>query len=267
VTASTEAQSRMPILWIALGRQRVGKTAVLNSAVQFFREAGAPVRIWNADQQNRSHSLSQFFPDAETVPAGGIEDAKAWIEQRLEDLVEHRYDAVLDVGGGATGFSRLVEEVPFLEGTEQSAVRVVALFVVGPERADLDYLEDFSRGRGFLPPATVIVTNAGLVLSGRAAGNAFAPIVGHQAVMAVIGRGGKRVMFPNLPCMAQVTDRGLTFRDAMDGKSRNGEPPLGMFDRMRVNKFWSQDLPAFFGQLPAEWLPLPSGERVADAAD
>jgi hypothetical protein len=66
-----------------------------------------------------------FFSDAEEVPAGGIEDGKIWIEGRIEDLIKHRYDAVLDVGGGATGFSKLVQEVPLLEAVEGSVVRVV----------------------------------------------------------------------------------------------------------------------------------------------
>ncbi len=62
---------RRPILTIAFGRQRVGKTALLNAMGQFYRERGCPVQIWNADQQNRSHSLSTFFRDAKTVPNGG----------------------------------------------------------------------------------------------------------------------------------------------------------------------------------------------------
>jgi hypothetical protein len=118
---------RLPILWIAMGRQRVGKTALLNTAVQFFQASGNPIRIWNADQQNRSHTLSVFFPNAEEVPNGGIEDGKSWIEGRIEDLIKHRYNAVLDVGGGATGFARLIQEVPLLEAIEGSAVRVVGL--------------------------------------------------------------------------------------------------------------------------------------------
>ena len=126
---------RPPILWVALGRQRVGKTALLNTAVQYFRELGSQIRVWNADQQNRSHTLSLFFRDAEEVSSGGIEDGKVWIEAHILDLINQRYDAVLDVGGGATGFAKLVDEVPLLDAVEASAVRVVGLFCTGPERA------------------------------------------------------------------------------------------------------------------------------------
>ena len=61
---------RRPIMTIAFGRQRVGKTALLNAMAQYYRAHRCPVQVWNADQQNRSHSLGPVFPDAQTVPQG-----------------------------------------------------------------------------------------------------------------------------------------------------------------------------------------------------
>jgi hypothetical protein len=247
---------RLPILWIALGRQRVGKTAMLNTAVQYFRASGNPIRVWNADQQNRSHTLSVFFPDAETVPNSGIEDGKAWIEGRLEDLIKHRYDAVLDVGGGATGFSRLVQEVPLLEAIEGSAVRVVGLFCIGPETADLDYLELFAETNMFMPSASVIVLNSGLVLSGRSTKGAFQQIAEHRVITKATDDGACVAVFPALTCMSAVTDRALTFQDAMNGTAKPGGESLSLFDRARVNRWWSRDVPEFFASIPRDWLPL-----------
>jgi hypothetical protein len=252
----TRPLDRPPLLWIALGRQRVGKTALLNTAVQYFRSRGHRPRVWNADQQNRSHTLSLFFPDAEEVTGGGIEDGKLWIEARIEDQIAHRYDAVLDVGGGATGFAKLVHEVPLLEAVEASALRVVGLFCTGPERADLDYLEQFAETEAFMPAASVIVLNAGLVLSGRSATGAFGPILQHPAVARALASGARVAVMPSLACMAQVTDRGLTFEAAAAGVAGEGQPPLSLFDRARVKRWWRRDVPAFFAELPAEWLPL-----------
>jgi hypothetical protein len=257
---------RLPILWIAMGRQRVGKTALLNTAIQYFRAGGNPVRVWNADQQNRSHTLSVFFPDADEVPNGGVEDGKAWIESRIEDLIKHRYDAVLDVGGGATGFARLIQEVPLLEAIEGSAVRVVGLFLVGPEKADLDYLEQFAEVDMFMPAASVIVLNAGLVLSGRSAEGAFKPIVTHPVIASAVSKGARLGRMPALSCMSQVTDRGLTFEDAMNGKAKAGEEPLSLFDRARVNRWWSRDVPQFFDSLPRDWMPFAASEAQESEA-
>jgi hypothetical protein len=253
---------RLPILLVALGRQRVGKTAVLNTAVQYFRAQGNPIRVWNADQQNRSHTLSTFFADAEEVPNGGIEDGKAWIEDRIGDLIRHRYDAVLDVGGGATGFAKLVQEVPVLEAIEGSGVRVVGLFCVGPEKADLDYLQQFAEVDMFMPAASVIVMNGGLVTSGRSAAGAFKTILAHDTIRRAVGRGAQIAIMPALFCMAQVTDRGMTFVEALNGEAKGGAEPLSLFDRARVNRWWSRDVPEFFGQMPAEWLPMPAGTMV-----
>jgi hypothetical protein len=257
---------RLPILWIALGRQRVGKTAMLNTAVQYFRANGNPIRVWNADQQNRSHTLSVFFPDAETVPNSGIEDGKAWIEGRLEDLIQHRYDAVLDVGGGATGFSRLVQEVPLLEAIEGSAVRVVGLFCIGPETADLDYLELFAETDMFMPSASVIVLNSGLVLSGRSTKGAFQQIAEHRVITKATDNGACVAVFPALSCMSQVTDRALTFEEAMNGRAKPGGEPLSLFDRARVNRWWSRDVPEFFASMPREWLPIAAAKAQESKA-
>lgn len=252
---------RRPIITIALGRQRVGKTALLNAMAQYYRERGCPVHVWNADQQNRSHSLSTFFQDAKTVPLGGMGDGKAWIEARFEELVQTGCDAILDVGGGATSFARLAAEVPLLEATEASGMLVVVMFVTGPDRADLDYLEQFA-DIGSLPKATAIVMNEGLISSERSAGFVYEAVLQHKAVEAVLCTGGTAVTFPALACMSRVADLGVGFVDAMNGGTSNGEQPLGMFDRMRVNRWWSQEIPAFFQKLPQEWLPVEVREKV-----
>jgi hypothetical protein len=248
---------RPPILWIALGRQRVGKTVLLNTAVQYFRGLGNPLRVWNADQQNRSHTLSLFFPDAEEVTGSGIEDGMAWTEARIEHQIAHGYDAVLDVGGGATGFAKLVQEVPLLDALDSSSLLVVGLFCTGPERADLDYLEQFAHADMFMPPASVVAFNSGLVLSGRSTEGAFAPITKAPAVKRALSRGARVAVMPALTCMAQMTDRGLTFEAAMNGVAKDEWGPLSLFDRARVNRWWSRDVPQFFRAFPSEWLPLP----------
>lgn len=204
-----------------------------------------------------------FFPDAEEVTGGGIEDGMAWIEERIEHQLAHGYDAVLDVGGGATGFAKLVQEVPLLEAVPDHRLRVVGLFCVGPERADLDYLEQFAAGDLFMPSASMIILNAGLVLSGRSTKGAFKPITEHAAVKRAVQRGAQVALMPSLTCMAQVTDRGLTFEEAMSGIAKDERGPLSLFDRARVNRWWSREVPEFFRVFPKEWLPLPRPETVS----
>ena len=135
------------VLWIALGRQRVGKTTVLNAAVQYFRSQGCEFEVWNADQQNRSHSLSTFFQDALMPAPGGLIDGRLWIEERLQDQVRRRTNAVLDPGGGWTGFSSLVEDIPLVGALGAEGIQVTGIFCIGPERADLDLSRTLRRCR------------------------------------------------------------------------------------------------------------------------
>ena len=109
--------------------------------------------------------------------------------------------------------------------------------------------------------------NAGLVLSGRSPKAAFAPIAKNAAFEAAIERGAKLAMFPALTCMSAVTDRGLTFEEAADGKLKPGQEPMSMFDPTRVREWWTKKVPDFFDQFPPEWLPAARTTSAVVAED
>jgi hypothetical protein len=254
-----KAGERRPVLLIAVGRQRVGKTAFLNTLAQYLRAQGAGFRIWNADKLNRSASLSLFHADALEPPSPDVEDVKGWLEERFADLIEHRYDAILDIGGGATPLTTLVEEVPIVTALERRGIRLVVAHVVGPELADLDYLEKYLFDRLLAPDATVIVLNGGLVLTGRSADFAFAGVHKHPALLAALKQGAEVALMPRLACMPAVVERGLGFADAMNGQGKPGQPPLSFLDQERVAIWWQRELPLFFGRIPSLWLPAIPG--------
>jgi hypothetical protein len=185
----------------------------------------------------------------------------------LKDQAKRGYHAVLDAGGGWTGFSSLVEDVPIVDALALQGTDVIGLFCVGPEQADLDYLDTFARNASFMPKATMIVMNAGLVLSGRSPKAAFAPIMDNSALKAAVPRGAKIALFPALSCMAEVTDRGLTFEEAAAGQVKPGQQPMSMFDPTRVREWWTKKVPNFFGQFPLEWLPTDNAPSAAMAQE
>ena len=209
---------RKPVLMIVVGRQRVGKTTFLNALAQYLRGHGASFEIWDADKMNATNNMSLFHREALQPTSVDPEDVKAWLEQRFTDLVERRFDAMLDVGGGDTPLARLVAEVPIVPTLEDEGVRVVVVHVVGPDLADLDYLDRFEQDDLFAPEATLIVMNGGLVLSGRGLDFAFQQINDHDTITRSLTKGARIVEMPRLACMGAVTDRGLTFEDAMNGK-------------------------------------------------
>ena len=150
-------------------------------------------------------------------------------------------------------------------------MRVVLVHVIGPETPDLDYLERFSTNNLFVSRQTLIILNAGLVLSSRSIESAFGQTLAHPTIEAAIKCGAEVVRMPRLACMSEVTDRGLTFEEAIAGKTGEGHRALNMFDKARVRRWWGEELPKMFSTIPSNWLPASRegpgiGEGESDAA-
>ncbi|KAF2174337.1 hypothetical protein K469DRAFT_695104 [Zopfia rhizophila CBS 207.26] len=184
----------MPVTIVAVGRQRVGKTTLLNATAQYYRKRGANLQVWNADHQNTTNNLTAFHGDAVSAPSGSMSDVVDWLEERIRDQTRHRYDVILDVGGGETALNRLVQELRLVEALERRKIRVVGVHLLGPDPADLDYLRRFMESRTFMPKATLMVMNEGLITSGNSSAVAFQEATRTRRSSTRSGRrsGGRR---------------------------------------------------------------------------
>jgi len=247
---------------IVSGRGRVGKTTVANAIVQFCRERGANLQVWNADRQNETHSLSTFHSDATRPPTDDPEEKRLWLEGGYDRQARERFDSVLDMAGGDPIVRQLAKETRLIRTLERRAIMPVSWQVLGPEVADLDYLKLSMDGGIFMPAATLLVLNSGLVRSGRSVKAAFAEVTAHKVFVDAVAQGARVVWFPPLTCMSAVTDRGLTFAEAKNGVTKPGHEPLTFFDQTRVEIFWDDYIPAFFDSIPPDWLPAMPGYPV-----
>ena len=251
-----------PVLFVTVGRQRVGKTTFMNVLIQALRQRGAEIAVWNADQLNTTHNLTVFHSDALQPKSSDFEDGKAWLEERIQDQMEGQYDVMLDVGGGETPLSRLVREVPIVQSAARQGIRVVLAHVIGPDQADIDYLKHYMKDDLFAPEATLIVLNGGLVLSGRSIGGAFEGINEHPVIKEALARGAELVVMPALTCMSKVTDRGLTFDEAAKGVSKGKLGRMSFLDQERVAIWWQKAIPEFLTTIPQDWLPATTPSSV-----
>jgi hypothetical protein len=243
------------------GRGRLGKTVVSNATVQFCRDKGATLEVWNADRQNETHSLNLFHADALRPPSDDPEDKRLWLEARFDDQARRRFDSVLDIAGGDPLVRQLGKGARLVRTLERRNVLAVSMQVIGPDVADLDYLRLSLEAGLFMPNATLLVLNSGLVRSGRSVEGAFAEVTASKVFREALRLGAKVVWFPNLVCMSAVTDRGLTFKEALQGVAKPGQEPLSFFDQSRVEIFWEDELPKFFSAIPSDLLPTMPGWR------
>jgi len=256
----------MRIATIIDGRGRAGKTTVANVFVQFCRERGANLRVWNADRQNETHSLSVFHPDAIRPPSDDPDDKGAWLEEAFDAQMEERFNSVLDLAGGDPLVRLLARETELVATLERRGVRTVLWQVLGPDVADLDYLK-LSMDSGLFAPATLLVLNAGLVRSKRSVEAVFAEVTDHKVFIDAVTRGAQVVWFPGLVCMNRVAERGLSFGEAKQGIVKPGQQRFALFDQTRVEIFWAKQIPAVFAQIPANWLPAMSDRAAGSKGD
>lgn len=168
-------------------------------------------------------------------------------------------DSILDLAGGDPLVRLLSRETELVPTLERRGIRTVLWQVLGPDVSDLDYLK-LSMEAGLFAPATLLVLNAGLVRSKRSVQAVFAEVTGHKVFIDAVARGAQAVWFPALVCMKGVTERGLSFDEAKRGVIKPGQQRFALFDQARVEIFWERHIPAFFGQIPLDWLPaIPCG--------
>lgn len=251
----TPSSDRQPVLVIAAGRQRVGKTVFLNTVAQFLKERDSDVVLWNGDQTNVTNNLRIFHSDVHEPVSREPGDGKTWLEERIGHIAEHGYDAILDVGGGDTAFTRLVKELDVSEMLREAGVRVVLANLMGPDPADADYLAGFLETERFRPADILIILNRGLVDSGVSVLHAFKPVTDHPVIKDALDHGAELLVFPVLGCMGAVTERGLSFQEALSGKRREGGTSLSFVDRERVKLWWRVAVPEFMKKIPPLMLP------------
>jgi hypothetical protein len=236
-----------PKVIMASGTGGTGKTTLLRWICEkaFERDDGNQLMLATVDPVNRE--LAQYFAD--TV-SPNTRDAAAWLERLLAKIVETKWSAAIDFGGGDTSLPKLVEEIPdLLTVMNEAAIAPVAMYLLSPRVDDLTPLSEMQEA-GFQPKATALVLNEGRVDTSRDPAREFALLRRHPVYRAAIENGAVEVWMPRLYAAQQIEARRITYRQAAAG---TGTAPLGVFDRSRVHR-WLATMDTAFAPI-ASWMP------------
>ena len=261
------APKRKPVIFTIIGRQRVGKTTLLNALAQTIHEQGGTPEIWNTDLLNRSHSISSFH-DAKSPTGGDTKRQRKWLEEKIQSLMESRHDAILDIGGGWTALHELISTESLTRALDMMGITLSVAFLIGHERADLDYLEDLQTNKKFSPRNAAVILNEGLIPPSLDVDDVFEEVAIHPAVVEAMDNGAKLVLYPAAEPMKDVCDRTLTFRAYAEGEQKDGFPTSSIFDRLAIDRWYRRDFPVFLRELGAPRLPdMPKGLPVPAESD
>jgi hypothetical protein len=236
-----------PKVIMAIGTGGTGKTTLLRWICEkaFERDDGNQLMVATVDPVNRE--LAQYFAD--TV-SPNTKEAAAWLERLLAKIVETKWSAAIDFGGGDTSLPKLVEEIPdLLAVMDEAAIAPVAMYLLSPRVDDLTPLSEMQEA-GFQPKATALILNEGRVDTSRDPAREFALLRRHPVYRTAIENGAVEVWMPRLYAAQQIEARRITYRQAAEGA---GTPPIGAFDRSRVHR-WLTAMDTAFMPITS-WMP------------
>jgi len=239
--------SGQPKVVMAIGTGGTGKTTLLRWICEkaFERDDGNQLMLATVDPVNRE--LAQYF--ANTV-SPNTKEAAAWLERLLAKVVETKWSAAIDFGGGDTSLPKLVEEIPdLLAVMGNAAIAPVAMYLLSPRVDDLTPLSEM-QGAGFQPKATALILNEGRVDTSRDPAREFALLRRHPVYQTAIENGAVEVWMPRLYAAQQIEARRITYRQAAEGA---GTPAIGVFDRSRIHR-WLTAMDTAFAPI-ASWIP------------
>jgi hypothetical protein len=229
-----------PKVWFVSGPGRSGKTTLLRYVLEAVAAAGGEVMAAALDPHNRS--LAAFIEGVDQPPTNEAGSVATWLEELLRFAMEAKRSAVLDLGGGDTSLSRLLDDAPDLsEVLDESGVAPVAIYTLGPRVDDLSSLASFEK-QGFAPRATALILNEGLVHPTQSREEAFGWVLHHSAFRAALDRGAVPIWMPRLDAnvASEIEAKRLQFNLARDGHEPPGRVPvgpLGPLNRSRVRKW------------------------------
>ena len=248
--------SGKPKLIFLIGPNLTGKTMLARWLSVKIDELGGSMIAAACDPDNRSLAL---YLDHVWQPRSSDPDMTALELRRelLEEVLEQKVSALIDLGGGNSSLDRLLATEPeFADTLEAHGIPVVAIYLFSSRWENLVTLKKFEDA-GFRPVATALVRNERYVEPQMTREQAFSRLMRDDAWKSAIGRGAVPLWLPKLPAeVAEAIEaKRLTFSQARDGKSPEGRKviPLGPFAQSSVRR-WLAAMDIEFGPIMS-WLP------------
>jgi len=240
--------SDRPKIILAAGRGKTGKTLFLRWIGEMAQGAGHDPLMADIDPTNAT--FSTYFDGVARPDTFNQTAVRDWLSEFMEFAIAQRHTAVIDLGGGDTVLQTIAREMPGFDAMiEDAGLALVMFYLAGPHPEDLTPVATLA-ALGFHPRSRAIVLNEGVGPVGQPREVAFARVLSANVYCEEIRRGAVGLWMPRLHAADAVEARTAGFVAARDGQT---QPPLGLFDRSRVNH-WLRAMDEQFAGVRS-WMP------------
>ena len=240
--------SERPKIILTAGRGKTGKTLFLRWIGEMAQRTGHDPLMADIDPTNAT--FSTYFDGVARPDTFNQTAVRDWLSEFMEFAVAQRQTALIDLGGGDTVLQTIARELPGFDAMiEDAGLALVMFYLAGPHPEDLTPVATLA-ALGFQPRARAIVLNEGVTPIGQPRDTAFARVLSANVYREEIKHGALALWMPRLHAADAVEARTAGFVAARDGQT---EPPLGLFDRSRVNH-WLRAMDEQFAGVRS-WMP------------
>jgi len=239
--------SGKPKIVFAAGRGKTGKTTLLRWLTEMSLCAGRSVLLADIDPSNAS--FSAYFEDVSRPDTDDPAGVRHWLVELLEFCATGQQSAIVDLGGGDTTLRAIATDMPgFATQLEAAGITPVMFYLCGTQPEDLAPVLTLA-ARGFHPKAQALVLNEYSVPAGVPRVQAFGRLVASPA-FSELARSGIQLWMPRLFAADAIETRRCWFTDA---RERKVDPPLGVFDGVRL-RAWLEAMDRRFAGVRS-WIP------------
>jgi hypothetical protein len=251
-------ENRQLVLAVRHGRGRTGGSTFADFLIQRARREGRDIIVGDGDRRNAT--LAGLYPPG---TAGGAQqpssdqtpDVKDWIGQLVGKMVEDQASLIFDLGGGDQALAEFCRELSLSEFCESVGVAPLSIYMIGPDIEDFDHILTIHRSKAFEARRSVLVLNESLVRAGKTPEGAFDAILDRPEVMGMMEEGMRILFMPRIIHIDDVRRAGLSFYDAMEGKTGKGGKPLDPLKQFSLKAWLGRMENQFSAEGIAGWLP------------
>jgi hypothetical protein len=244
-----------PVLAICFGRGKTGSTTFLDFIIQRARRAGRAITV--ADGDRKKPTLAGLYPPGE--PGGALQprgknigDVMEWVTEITSEAAAAQVSMVLDMGAGDDVLELHGKELNLQEFCVASGVEPLAIYTIGREVEDFDYVMGVYEDGYFRSERALLVLNESLVPLGKSAGGMF-DFVYSDPRFERIGETAKVVTMPKLACMDAMRKERLTYYGAAEGERGQSGRPMIMGQQFMA-KSWLNRMEENLASV-RKWLP------------
>ena len=203
-----------------------------------------------ADIDPTNPTFSTYFNGVSRPDTANQAALRDWLQEFMEFAIAGQHTAIIDLGGGDTILRTIAGEMPGFDAMiEEAGQSMVMFYLLGPHPEDLTPAATLA-ALGFKPRARAFVLNEGVAPTGQAREQAFARVLSANVYRDETAAGALTLWMPRLHAADAVEARTASFVAARDGRT---EPPLGVFNRSRINH-WMRAMDEQFAGVTS-WMP------------